>query len=140
MRQYLGLTVTFVPYPDVTSFYVGLRNGQCDFAASGVELDPTRAACTASCPDTTVALLPVLPESDYISDPETYQLRLSQDICCLDYSTSYYMSGFSLMSRLHRTRYTVMDAIFSMVSVRACSRIRSCRVAAFPAGQWTHHH
>ena len=129
VRQYLGLSVTFVPYPDVTSFYVGLRNGRCDFAAAGVELDPTRAACTASCPDTTVALLPVLPESDYITDPETYQLRLSQDICCLDYSTSYYLSGFSLMSRLHRTRYTVMDAIFSMVRVLVHLQLRRRRLS-----------
>ena len=99
----------------MTSFYVGLRNGNCDFAASGVELDPQRAACPASCPDPSNALIPVYPESDYVSQPVAYQLRLSQSICCLEYSTSYFMSGFSLMSRLQQSRLTVLDAIFSVV-------------------------
>jgi hypothetical protein len=115
LTQYLGISVTYVPYPDMTSFYVGLRNGNCDFAASGVELDPQRAACPTSCPDPSNALIPVYPEGDYISQPVAYQLRLSQSICCLEYSTSYYMSGFSLMSRLQQSRLTVLDTIFSVV-------------------------
>lgn len=85
-----------------------------------------RAACPASCPDPSAALLPVLPESDYITDPETYQLRLSQDICCLDYSTSYYMSGFSLLSRVHRVHLSVGDAIFSMVRAMRVRSPRGC--------------
>ena len=97
-----------------TSFYVGLRNGNCDFATSGVELDPQRAACPASCTDPSQSLIPVLPEDDYITNPVPYQLRLSNDICCLEYSTSHYMSGFALMSRMHRSRLSVLDAIFSM--------------------------
>ncbi len=124
ITDYLGLQVVFLPFPDTTSFYVGLRNGICDFAASAVELDPQRAACPASCPDTAVSPLPVYQESDYTA--QTYQLRLNEDICCIDYSTSYYMSAFSLLSRLQRNRLTPLEAIFSMA--------RGVRLATAPGG------
>ena len=48
--------------------YVGLRNGECDVAAAAVELDPARATCTASCPDTSVTPLPDLPGADYVHE------------------------------------------------------------------------
>ena len=96
-----------------------------------MELDPQRAACPATCPDPTLTPLTVMPEGDYIADAASYQLRLSQDICCLEYSTSYYMSGFSLMSRLTRSRVGVADAIFSIVRA---GRWGACALPRMPPG------
>ena len=135
MKENLGIAVTYVPYPDLASFYVGLRNGNCDFAVGAVELDPQRAACPASCPDPSTALLPVLSEEDYVTDPVPYQLRLAQDICCLEYSSSYYMSGFALMSRLKRNRISVLDAIFSMEILNVAMPVL-CGLISFGTLMW----
>ena len=135
LNDYLGVEVVYVPYPDLTSFYVGLRNGNCDFAVGAVELDPQRAACPATCPDPSVALLPVLPEEDYVLNPVPYQLRLAQDICCLEYSSSYYMSGFALMSRLKRTRISVLEAIFSMEILNVAMPVL-CGLISFGTIMW----
>ncbi len=61
-----------------TRSYVGLRNDECDVAASAVELDARRAMCGATCPDTSQALLPELPGADYVQ--EAYRDRLDE-IC-----------------------------------------------------------
>jgi hypothetical protein len=37
VRDYLGLEASFYPYPDTASLYVGLRNGECDFAVRCVQ-------------------------------------------------------------------------------------------------------
>lgn len=41
-QEYLDTTVQFLPYPDTSSMYVGLRNGDCDAAMSAVELTSSR--------------------------------------------------------------------------------------------------
>ena len=35
-------TIMFLPYPDSSSLYTGLRNGDCDAAMSAVELSSSR--------------------------------------------------------------------------------------------------
>jgi hypothetical protein len=45
LGEMLGVTPAFLPYPDSSSMYVGLRNDECDFAISAVELDASRVRC-----------------------------------------------------------------------------------------------
>ena len=82
VRDYLGLQTAFFPYPDDASFYVGIRNGECDFGVSAVELDPRRAVCLPTCQDTSISPLTEFDASDYGTDP--YVERLV-GMCCLGY-------------------------------------------------------
>ena len=77
--------MTFVPFPDKSSFYVGVRNGDCDLGIGGVELDPQRAVCDSSCQDTSVTPLTEYVASDY-GDPG-YTANLD-NVCCVDYGVS----------------------------------------------------
>jgi hypothetical protein len=47
VRDYLGATVAYHPYPNSASFYVAIRNGECDFGVAAVELDPLRVRLRA---------------------------------------------------------------------------------------------
>ena len=100
--EMLGAAVEYYPYPDTSSLcvtrsalrgtaaaltrlprgcsYVGLRNDECDVAAAAVELDPGRATCSQSCPDTSVTPLQDLPGSDYVL--ESYRDRLDTVCAC----------------------------------------------------------
>ena len=46
-QEYLDTTVQFLPYPDTSSMYTGLRNGDCDAAMSAVELTSSRVRARA---------------------------------------------------------------------------------------------
>jgi hypothetical protein len=120
VRDYLGLEAAFYPYPDTASLYVGLRNGECDFAVSGVEMDPGRAICDVTCPDPSVLLLPELPAADYGQD--AYLSRL-ENMCCLDYGVPYYQSGFALMSLATGSPTTLMTAIVSVQVLNAATPV-----------------
>ena len=74
--------MTFVPFPDKSSFYVGVRNGDCDLGMGGVEMDPQRAVCDSTCQDTSVTPLTEYVASDY-GDP-AYNANLD-NVCCVDY-------------------------------------------------------
>ena len=101
--------------------YVGLRNGECDVAAAAVELDPSRAACTASCPDTSVSPLPDLPGADYVL--ASYRDRLST-ICCLEFGVSHMpASGFALLSKAHGSGASLVGAILSLDVLNAATPI-----------------
>jgi hypothetical protein len=120
VRDYLGLQAAFYPYPDTASLYVGLRNGECDFAVSGVEMDPGRAICDTSCPDPSVTPLPELSAADYGQD--AYLSRLEQ-MCCLDYGVPYYQSGFALMSLSTGAPTTLITAIVSVAVLNAATPV-----------------
>ena len=101
--------------------YVGLRNGECDVAAAAVELDPARATCTSSCPDTSVTLLPDLPGADYVQ--ESYRARLST-ICCLEYGVSHMpANGFALFSKATAKDASLVGAILSLDVLNAATPI-----------------
>ena len=74
--------MTFVPYPDKSSFYVGIRNGDCDLGIGGVEMDPQRAVCDSTCQDTSVTPLTEYVASDY--GDAAYNANLD-NVCCIDY-------------------------------------------------------
>ncbi len=116
----MGLEVAFLPYPDTASFYVGIRNGDCDFGVSAVELSPARAACPASCPDTAAAPLPVMDEADYGS--AAYLSRL-ENICCIEYGLAYYKSGFSILSLVTNHADSIMAAILSIEVLNAATPV-----------------
>ena len=122
LQQVAGVSaVAFLPYPDTSSLYVGLRNGECDFAASAIELDVSRATCGASCPDTLKHPIVELPASDY-GTPQ-YLGRL-EATCCLEYGVSYLMSGFALFSVAQHTKpATVVAAILSVDMMNAVSPV-----------------
>ena len=115
-------SLTFLPYPDTSSLYVGLRNGDCHFAASAIELDVSRATCGPSCPDTSTHRLPELPASDY--GTAEYLDRL-QGTCCLEYGVSYLTSGFALLSLSQTSAKppTVVASILSVDMMNAASPV-----------------
>lgn len=78
----LDVSVSYYPYPDKSSFYVGIRNGDCDMGVGGVELDPDRALCDSSCQDTSVTPLTEYVASDY--GDAGYNANLD-GVCCMDY-------------------------------------------------------
>ena len=122
-QQIAGVqSLAFLPYPDTSSLYVGLRNGDCHFAASAIELDVSRATCGPSCPDTSTHRLPELPASDY--GTAEYLDRL-QGTCCLEYGVSYLTSGFALLSLSQTSAKppTVVASILSVDMMNAASPV-----------------
>ena len=121
LQDYLGATVAYVPYPDTSSMYVGLRNGECDMAASAIELDMSRKRCGPDCPDTRVAPMAVYPAEDYAD----YSYQSRQDhVCCLDYSLSYLpQSGFALFSLTQAADASLIGAILSYDVLNAATPV-----------------
>lgn len=121
LQDYLGAAVAYLPYPDTSSMYVGLRNGECDMAASAIELDAGRKRCGPDCPDTRSTPMTVLPAEDY-SD---YAYRGRQDhVCCLDYSLSYLpASGFALFSQAQAAQTSLVRAILSYEVLNAATPV-----------------
>ena len=114
LTSILGITnVSFQVYPDTSSLYVGLRNGEVDVITSAVEYEPTRASCNrGTCPVLNASsLIPEYPTSDY--GQPSYNSRLQQ-VCCLSYGVSYFQSGFSLLSISQPAPNSVTDAIVNV--------------------------
>lgn len=122
----LGMAITWVPYHDASSLYVGLVNGECDLLLGGTELDPTRAACPSTC----AAQLSVLPASDYSgADAAAYGARLSE-VCCLKYSIPYMLDGgFALLSIATTAPDAPLRALFSVQVLNAASLVLIAIVA-----------
>ena len=114
LTQQLGIMdVVFKPYPDTVSLYVGLRNGEVDLIATAVEFDPTRAACNqAACPALNLSTeIAEFPTSDY--GQPGYLARQAQ-ICCVEYGTPYFQSGFAILSLSQPLPTSVVQAIVNV--------------------------
>ena len=121
LQDYLGAALAYVPYPDTSSMYVGLRNGECDMAVSACELDPARKQCGPDCPDTRVTPMAVYPASDYVD--YAYQVRQDR-VCCLDYGLSYLpASGFALLSLTQGADTSLVRAILSFDVLNAATPV-----------------
>ena len=127
-NEFLGAAVEFYPYPDTSSLYasqlqasaprpdpkvprsyIGLRNDECDVAASAVEYEAGRAACPTTCPDPSVTPLPDLPGADYTQ--ASYRDRLDT-ICCLEYGVPHLpANGFALFSKVVPREYAARSGV-----------------------------
>ena len=114
LGRMLGYNVEYVRLDNMVSFYLALRQGDCDVAITAAELEVTRALCDSSCPPVPAAGFD-LSGADYDNDimPEA----LVDSICCVEFGASYLLSGFALVSKDVQKKLSAMTLIFSPIVV-----------------------
>ena len=114
LKRMMGYEVEYVRLDDMVSFYLALRQSDCDVAITGAELEVSRAMCDSSCP--------AVPPGGFDMSAADYANNIMPDalvdsICCLEFGASYLLSGFALVSRDVKRKVNAMDLIFSPVVV-----------------------
>ena len=114
LKRMMGYEVEYVRLDDMVSFYLALRQSECDLAITGAELEVTRALCDTSCP--------AVPPGGFDMSAADYANNIMPDalvdsICCLEFGASYLLSGFALVSRDVQRKVNAMELIFSPIVV-----------------------
>jgi voltage-gated potassium channel Kch len=111
LTTFKGWMVTYLPYPDQLSMYVGMLNGDCDLAVGANKLDADRVACANPAAAGSPAGLPVY--SGALSASAAYVSRWSS-VVCLDYGLPYYTSGYAILSLPTAAAVSVGDSVLSV--------------------------
>ena len=111
LTTFKGWVVTYLPYPDQLSMYVGMLNGDCDLAVGANKLDADRVACANPAAAGSPAGLPVY--SGALSASAAYVSRWSS-VVCLDYGLPYYTSGYAILSLPTASAVSVGDSVLSV--------------------------
>ena len=123
-EKQLGLPAAWITFPDSLTAYESLRLGLVDVVAGAVEQDPDRAACTPACQS------PRGLADDYGGDAERLAAEFAT-ICCLEYSISHVMSGWSLLSlRAPAGEYGLADAILNSDILNIANAVLATTCAA----------
>jgi len=111
LSTFKGWIVTYLPYPDQLSMYVGMLNGDCDMAVGANKLDANLVACANPATAGLPMGLPVY--SGALSSSPAYLARWAS-IVCLDYGLPYYTGGYAIMSVPTASAVSVGDSVLSV--------------------------